>query len=160
MISRYRQGLVGAASSAPFDLNDVDDGHDGSLDDSSRFVARQAVVRRPPAVVPQEERDEHEASGHAAHRSWCVHCMAARAAMPPHIRISLEADGGVARISIYYYFMGDRDSSMCLLAGKDSLSNCFVSSVVEQKGDDKFAVKLLVDFVTIIWVHEDYFQVR
>lgn len=106
MVSQYRQGLVGVASSAPLDLNDIDDDHDGSLDDSSRFVAQQAVARRPPAVVSQEERDEHEASGRAAHRNWCVHCMAARAAMHPHIRVSLDSDGGVARISIDYYFMG------------------------------------------------------
>ena len=128
--------LVGTASSVPLDLNDVDDDDDGSLDDSSRYVAHKAVTRRPPAVVSQEERDEHEASGHAAHRNWCVHCMAARAAMHPHIRVSFDTDGGVPRFSIDYYFMGDEDSSMCLIAGKDSLSKLVVSSVVIQKGED------------------------
>ena len=97
MTSQHRVP-VGIASSVPLDLNDVDDEDDGSLDDSSRFVAHKAITRRPPNVVSQEERDEHEASGHAAHRSWCVHCMAARAAMYPHIRVNFDIDGGVARL--------------------------------------------------------------
>lgn len=39
---------------------------------------------------------------------------------------------------------------MCLLAGKSSLSKMVVSSVVEQKGDDKFAIKLLVGFIAFL----------
>ena len=47
---------------------------------------------------------------------------------------------------------------MCLLAGKDSLSKMVVSSVVEQKGDDEFAIKLLVGFITLLGYKKMIFE--
>ena len=104
------------------------------------------MVRKPPLIVSQEMRDEHETSGHVTHRSWCAHCVAARASISPHLKAPPDPEDGVPRICIDYYFMGDEGDSMCMLACKDTISKMVESSVVESNGVDKFAKKLLVDF--------------
>ncbi|CAK9001096.1 unnamed protein product [Durusdinium trenchii] len=39
---------------------------------------RQAIIKREPHQPTQAEVDEHEATGRAVHRSWCLHCKRAR----------------------------------------------------------------------------------
>lgn len=97
------------------------------------------MVRKPPPVVSQEMRDEHEVSGHVTHRSWGVHCVVARASISPHLKAPPDTDDGVPRICIGYNFMGDEDDSMCMLACNDTISKTAESSVVGSKGVDKFA---------------------
>eukprot|EP00973_Karenia_brevis_P002645 360553-Karenia_brevis.AAC.1 len=36
-------------------------------------------VRKAPNLPTKEEVEEHEAQGHAAHRTWCAHCVKSRA---------------------------------------------------------------------------------
>ena len=46
-----------------------------------------------PAKPTQTEQDEHCATGHAAYRSWCEHCVKGRGRISPHAVVS----EGVAR---------------------------------------------------------------
>ncbi len=42
--------------------------------------AQQAVkVPKAPDAPTLRDIEEHEATGHVAHRSWCIHCARARA---------------------------------------------------------------------------------
>ena len=41
-------------------------------------------VRKAPHMPTKEEVEEHEAQGHAVHRSWCAHCVQSRAVDRPH----------------------------------------------------------------------------
>ena len=46
---------------------------------------RMAVGMRPPPVVSQAERDEHNRT-HTPFRSWCPHCMRGRGKSTPHMK--------------------------------------------------------------------------
>ena len=41
-----------------------------------------------PAKPTQAEQDEHYATGHAAYRSWCEHCVKGRGRASPHAVVS------------------------------------------------------------------------
>ena len=64
------------------------------------------------------EVEEHEASGHVVHRSWCVYCQAARAMTNPHRPKPKDEVSMIPRVLIDYYFMGSEET-MPMLAIKD-----------------------------------------
>ena len=99
--------------------------------EGSQTTARSVVVWKPPLAVSSEDREEHEASGHVAHRSWCVHCVVARGSMHPHLTAPVDTSDGVPRICVDYFFMGDEEDSMCLLAVKQTIDKLCASTVLE-----------------------------
>ena len=49
---------------------------------------KEAVGPRVPPVPSKPTRakqDEHSATGHAAHRPWCEHCVRGRGRVSPHV---------------------------------------------------------------------------
>ena len=103
-----------------------------------RRVADAAALLRRGALLPPHaeaaEAEEHEASGHVAHGSWCTHCMAARAAINPHRRFRVDPTDGDPRIRVGYYFMGEEEATLHMLAVKDSKSKaCFQQQQYPQR---------------------------
>lgn len=53
---------------------------------------RKAIIRREPHQPTQAEVEEHEATGQAVHRSWCLHCKRARVTADRHAHGELYED--------------------------------------------------------------------
>ena len=71
---------------------------------------QQAVkVLKPPDTPTLRDIEEHEAAGHVAHRSWCMHCARARAVESQRRAVPPEAENAVPTIMIDYMFMGQDD---------------------------------------------------
>ena len=54
----------------------------------------EAVAPRVPPVLAKPtlaEQDQHYASGHAAYRSWCEHCVKGRGCASPHVVFPMES---------------------------------------------------------------------
>ena len=76
---------------------------------------RKAVGRKGPKMPTNREQEEH-ARTHCPYRSWCRHCVQARARSSPH-RAEDErngAEGGresekVPRVAMDYFFMSKAD---------------------------------------------------
>ena len=96
-----------------------------------------------PVRPNREEVDTHEAGGHAVHRNWCNHCVAARVMENPHYRATDDGDEphNLATIISDYGYMGEEDKdSIPLLIIKDSKSKRCWATVVDAKGATEFAV--------------------
>ena len=67
-----------------------------------------------PATPTQKEVDEHLATGHAQFRSWCKHCIAAKAHESPHYRAPAEQlPDAVPTLSIDYVLWPKTMASAC-----------------------------------------------
>ena len=58
-----------------------------------------------PAKPTQAEQDEHYATGHAAYRSWCEHCVKGRGRASPHAVVS---EGELPKVGVDYA-LGQKD---------------------------------------------------
>ena len=58
-----------------------------------------------PATPTQAEQDEHHATGHAANRSWCEHCVRGRGRASPHAIVS---EGELPEVGVDYGYLGRR----------------------------------------------------
>ena len=70
----------------------------------------EAVAPRVPPVPSkptQAEQDEHHATGHAACRSWCEHCVRGRGRVSPHVSVP---EGELPEVGVDYAFMGPEGS--------------------------------------------------
>ena len=67
---------------------------------------RKVNVPLGPSQPTAREIAEHEASGHAVHRSWCVHCMRARGNVQSHPRTVRSGEGEVPTLHADYFFLG------------------------------------------------------
>ncbi len=72
--------------------------------------ALNVKVGKEPPAVSKEERDEHEASGHAQYRSWCAHCVAAWG-LGNQQRLVQHARDETPVVSSDFYFMGEEDET-------------------------------------------------
>ena len=66
----------------------------------------EAVAPRVPPVPAkptQAEQDEHHATGHAAYRSWCEHCVKGRGRVSPHAVVS---EGELPEVGVDYCLSG------------------------------------------------------
>ena len=68
------------------DIGPTDDGPDDEIDMQIGEEQRKAILRKEPHQPTKEEVEEHEATGHVVHRSWCLHCKRARVTDDPHRR--------------------------------------------------------------------------
>ena len=72
------------------------------------------VPRLPPSrpkMPPKQEREGHEATGHACYRSWCEHCVAARARGQYHRGTDEECE--LPEVAVDYGYMTKEDTK-CL----------------------------------------------
>ena len=77
-------------------------------------VQRPRVVKSVPTATAQE-LEEHQATAHAVHRSWCGHCMRARATAAPHQSVSHDEESEVPVINSRLLLLrreGRRDSEL------------------------------------------------
>ena len=113
-----------------------------------RRDAPVAVVPKPPTAPSHHELDEHEATGHVQYRSWCAHCVRARATVNPHYKAPPKDENAVPSILFDYLFMGEDDGkSIPILGIKDDKSKSKWCEVVERKGVTAHATRTLVDAV-------------
>ena len=87
-----------------------DSRHEGEEDDGEGEEGREPKVIRAPKSISREERDAHEAT-HMPFRSWCRHCVRARARNMQHAKgkDDEEIKSKVPRISMDYFFMSEED---------------------------------------------------
>ena len=71
-------------------------------DSEEARVAKTVTSVREPT---EEERENHEAT-HLPFRSWCSHCVRAKAANEPHMRRTGEDKHRLPTMSVDYFFMG------------------------------------------------------
>ena len=85
------------------------------------------------------EQEEHERT-HILHRSWCRHCVAARASNPAHrgrkFAKAVEDDKDLKQVSCDYCFMRDQPGmeSAKILVSKDRATRTVSAHVVPFEG--------------------------
>ena len=82
-------------------------------------VQRPKVARKVSDPTAQE-LEEHLATAHAVHRSWCGHCMRARATYAKHSSVSRDEDSEIPVVSIDYFYYGEKDGESTNLQVKDT----------------------------------------
>ena len=101
---------------------------------------RKAKVLRAPTAPTQAEVEEHEATGHVIHRSWCPHCVRARGDLERH-RPAAPEEKSHPTISFDYFFFSEEDQPH--LQVKDDVSGMIWSSAIPAKGADQFTANFL-----------------
>ena len=66
-------------------------------------------IPKGPKAPSAAELEEHLATAHAVHRSWCGHCMRARATWDKHVEIQDPEDGDPT-LSMDYFFFGEQEA--------------------------------------------------
>ena len=112
---------------------------------------RQAIVKRSPMDPTDREIQEHRATGHVVHRSWCVHCQRARVTGQRHKRNepATDEDGRIPCVSLDYFYLNsgqekdDSEGILPCLVVKCHKTGRYWANVVPAKGPDLFAVEWL-----------------
>ena len=116
---------------------------------------RKPKLLRSPVSPTKEEIEEHEATGHTIHRTWCGHCMRARGLHERHPSEPEQGkdERGLPIVSMDYFWMG-RDSKnrpevepegeLPSLQVKDEYTGYMWCSVVPAKGADNYAVNFVI----------------
>ena len=68
-----------------------------------------------PAKPTQAEQDEQYATGHAAYRSWCDHCVKSRGRASPH---AVASEGELPEVGVDYAYLGPEGSQVTILVCK------------------------------------------
>ena len=66
-------------------------------------------VPKGPKAPSSAELEEHLATAHAVHRSWCGHCMRARATWDRHLEVQ-DPEEGDPTLSMDYFFFGEQEA--------------------------------------------------
>ena len=74
-----------------------------------------------PAKPTQAEQDEHYATGHAAYRSWCEHCVKGRGRASQHAVVS---EGELPEVGVDYAYHGPEGSQVTILVCKCKRTGC------------------------------------
>ena len=90
----------------------------------------EAVAPRVPAKQTQVEQDEHHATGHAAYRSWCEHCVKGRGRASPHTVVS---EGELPEVGVDYACLGQEGSQVIILVCKCKRRGCLAATQVPEK---------------------------
>ena len=94
----------------------------------------EAVAPRVPPVPAkptQADQDEHYATGHAAYRSWCEHCVKGRGRVSPHAVVS---ERELPEVGVDYAFLGPEGSQVTILVCKCKRTGCLAATQVPEKG--------------------------
>ena len=102
---------------------------------------------RSPTSPTAQEIEEHEALGHAVHRSWCGHCVRARGLLERHPSLD-EQLKAIPALSLDYFYFGESGSAgkgeLPCLQVKDEHSGTVWACTVSGKGEDTFAVNFVL----------------
>lgn len=96
---------------------------------------RELKSRAPPKGPTAEQWRTHRIS-HYPFRSWCPHCVAARAKSWPHIRQGEQDEDAVPTICFDYCFLRDKPGgdSIPVLVGRERKSKMILAHAVPFKG--------------------------
>ena len=99
-----------------------------------------------PREPSEKEKQEHEASGHAVFRSWCVHCVFGKGRDHPHVEA---APGELPEVGVDYGYMGrEHGKAMPHIVAKCRRSQMLASTAIEKKGrQDDYAASFVVAFI-------------
>ena len=100
----------------------------------------EAVAPRVPPVPAkptQAEQDELYATGHAAYRSWCEHCVRGRGRVSPHVSVS---EGELPEVGVDYASLGPEGSQVTILVCKCKRTGCLAATPVPEKGMNAYAL--------------------
>ena len=111
----------------------------------------------PTPVLPSaEEQEEHRVQGHVQYRTWCPHCVAARAVGQRHTAVREEPTAKPTILSDYAYMNGEgvgeaskeseatgavESDNLPMLVLKDKKTKTFAASFVPEKGCNSYAIK-------------------
>ena len=104
-----------------------------------------------PGAPSRQEVLEHELT-HIPFRTWCPHCVAARAKSLRHAIDKWKQDSGLPMIGVDYAFLNKTDSdnagisTVTTLVAKDNRSKCIFGLPVPRKGVDEqeYGTRLLL----------------
>ena len=106
---------------------------------------------KSPDQPTADQIAQHEASGHAVHRSWCVHCQRARKMVNPHYRIRrAELETSLPTLHMDYFFLGkekqEDDVMPHLVVRCDKTQRTWATSLPE-KGTHAYNVTWLASVI-------------
>ena len=112
---------------------------------------QRAIVPKSPDQPTADQIAQHEASGHAVHRSWCVHCQRARKMVNPHYRIRrAELETSLPTLHMDYFFLGkekqEDDVMPHLVVRCDKTQRTWATSLPE-KGTHAYNVTWLASVI-------------
>ena len=90
-----------------------------------------------PAKPTQAEQDEHYATGHAAYRSWCEHCVKGRGRASPHAVVS---EGELSEVGVDCAYLGPEGSQVTIIVCKCKRTGCLAATQVPEKGMNVYAL--------------------
>ena len=126
----------------------VESGAAGSAEDPEEPTEVQRPrVAKSVATPTAQEWEEHQATAHAMHRSWCGHCMRARAAAARHQTVPHDEESEVPVMTLDYYFFGDKEGETANLEVKDCRSKMAWATTIPTKGPDLFSVNFLLSCI-------------
>ena len=97
-----------------------------------------------PAKPSRAEQEEHYATGHAAYRSWCEHCVRGRGRAAPHAEAP---EGELPEVGADYAYLGPEGSQVTLLACKCKRTGCLAATQVPAKGVDPCALSFIAGWL-------------
>ena len=126
----------------------------GGRDGEALVESRKAKVGWEPPQPTEDERKEHEVSGHAVYRSWCEECCKALGATQQHRRVNHEKDL-LPTISMDYFYMEDKEDAKPGLVAIDRDTGMMMATSIERKGMlEATPQKLLTRFIELLGYKE------
>ena len=89
-----------------------------------------------PAKPTQAEQDEYYATGHAANRSQCEHCVKGRGRVSP---LAVVSEGELREVGVDYAYLGPEGSRVTILVCKCKRTGCLAATQVPEKGMNVYA---------------------
>eukprot|EP00435_Cladocopium_sp_Y103_P068786 s76_g32.t1 len=125
----------------------VDDQGEGF---SEGVEARPARPGWDPAVPTEEEKREHESSGHAVFRNWCPECLAATGYAKQHRKVD-HSQETMHTVVMDFFYLGEEEGSKPHLVAQDRSTGMMMATALEKKGNpDTTAQKLLTRFLELL----------
>ena len=125
----------------------------GNEEDEEPLEAEIPRVRMNPENPTSREKQEHEDSGHAVHRSWCAACVEGRGVGGKH-RIELleeeeqERERTTPIVAFDYGFLTQENAdTFPILICRDSRHGQTGATCCERKGPTAYSISLLLGFI-------------
>ena len=146
--SRSRHRPVCALEDDVVVLGDDDIAAEPMVDD--QVEARPARPGWSPTTPTDEERREHESSGHAVFRSWCEQCLQATGYAQKHTKKDHSGET-IPTVSLDYFFLSEEQNARPHLVAIDRKTGMMMATSLEKKGvGDVTGRKLLTRFLELL----------
>ena len=123
-------------------------------DPGEQVEARPARPGWSPTTPSEEERKEHESSGHAVFRNWCEQCLQATGYAQKHTRKDHSKDM-LPTISMDFFYMNEDPNARPHLVAVDRRTGMMMATALEKKGGaDSTGRKLLTRFLELLGYKE------